>query len=109
MSRKYLEIPLTPKPQSFSIFLGKVQWYITLRWNHILEHWTLDFRDSKQVMKLGGLPVTTGVDMLAQFQYLGFGGALMAQSSNDPLAPPTFHNLGVTAHLIFIYDQEDLL
>lgn len=107
MAKEYYEIPLTPQPQKFSIFLGRSQWFITLRWNHQVAHWVLDFYDSDQVLKLAGLIITTGVDLLGQHQHLGFGGSLLAQSTSDPLEPPGFNTLGGTSHLIFVYDPEE--
>lgn len=107
MAKEYYEIPLTPQPQRFSVFLGKAQWFMVLRWNHQIGHWSLDFYNSKQELVLAGLLLTTGVDLLAQHQHHGFGGSLIAQSSSDPLAPPDFENLGTKAHLIFVYDPEE--
>lgn len=106
MAREYYEIPLTSQPQRFSVFLGRAQWFITLRWNNQAHHWVLDFHDSKQTLILAGLMVTTGADLLAQHQHLGFEGALIAQSTSDPLEPPNFENLGTTSHLIFVYESE---
>lgn len=106
MARSYFELPLTPAPQRFSIFLGTAQWNITLRWNHMISHWTLDFYDFNNVLVLAGLPITTGVDLLKQYQHLGFSGSLFAQTEGDSLEPPNFTNLGKTSHLIFAYDKE---
>lgn len=106
MAREYFEIPLTAQPQRFSVFLGRAQWFITLRWNNQAHHWVLDFYDSNQVLVLAGLMVTTGADLFAQHQHLGFEGSLIAQSTSDPLLPPDFTNLGSTSHLIFVYESE---
>lgn len=106
MALEFYEVPLTPRPQKFTIFLGKTQWSLVLRWNHVANHWTLDFLTAKNEPVLMGMLITTGVDLLVQHRHLGFEGSLIAQSSSDPLRPPSFENMGVTSHLIFAYEVE---
>lgn len=105
MALQYYELPLTPIPQTFSMFMNGVVWNITLRWSPISELWIIDFADSKGAPVLMGVPVVGGLDLLGQHQHLNFGGSLVAQTDNAPLDPPTFNNLGVTSHLFFIFDD----
>ncbi|VXB25340.1 conserved hypothetical protein [Burkholderia sp. 8Y] len=96
------EIPLSAKPQTFSIPLGGVTYKMTLRWNVPAEAWMLDVADASGSAMVGSIPLVTGVDLLGQYAYLGFAGQLVVQTDNDPAAVPTFDNLGTTGHLYFI-------
>jgi hypothetical protein len=96
------EIPLSPKPQAFSIALGGITYKMTLRWNVPASAWMLDIADATGDLMVGSIPLVTGVDLLAQYAYLGFTGKLVVQTDNDSNAVPTFDNLGTTSHLYFI-------
>jgi hypothetical protein len=96
------EIPLSAKPQAFSIALGGVTYKMTLRWNVPAAAWMLDIADATGNLMVGSIPLVTGVDLLGQYAYLGFTGQLVVQTDNDPDAVPTFDNLGSTGHLYFI-------
>ena len=47
-------------------------------------------------------PLVPGVDLLAQYRYLGFTGSLVVQTDNDPNADPTYDSLGQTSQLYFV-------
>jgi hypothetical protein len=97
------EIPLLAQPQTLTVTLLGVVYQFLVQWNVPLQTWLLDISDSQGNPIVQGLALVTGVDILGQFQYLGIGGALIVQSSGgDPLAAPTFDNLGTTALLFFI-------
>jgi hypothetical protein len=96
------EIPLSPKPQTFSIALAGVTYQITVKWNWVASCWVIDVADASGNPLVGGLPLVTGVDILGQYAYLGFGGKLIVQTDHDPDAVPTFDNIGSTGHLYFI-------
>lgn len=96
------EIPLSPKPQVFSISLGGVTYKMTLRWNEPASSWMLDIGDETGALLVGSVPLVTGADLLAQYAYLGFAGKLIVQTDHDPNAVPTYDNLGTTGHLYFI-------
>ncbi len=74
------EIPLSPKPQTFAIQLAGVNYQLTLTWNDALICWVLDVADANNVPIVLGIPVITGLDLLAQYRYLGFGGSLVVQT-----------------------------
>jgi hypothetical protein len=94
------EIPLTPTPQLFSVQLGTTTYNMTLLWRDDPEQgWVLDIADSQDNPIVSGIPLVTGADLLAQYEYLNFGGQLIVQSDSDPLSVPTFTNLGQTSHL----------
>ena len=97
------EIPLTPEPQTFSVTLANVEYKCTVQWRAVdMGGWVLDLADTDGNPILCGVPLVTGVDLLAQYAYLDFGGQLRVQTDNDPDVVPTFENLGVTSHLYFV-------
>lgn len=98
----YYEVPLTAEPQRLTVTMGGVEWFLTLSWNIPMQVWVLDFADANQVPVLSGVPVVSGVDILGQFQHLGFGGSLVAQSDASEFLPPDFTNLGSTSHVLFV-------
>lgn len=75
------EIPLTAEAQNFDIALAGVTYHLSLAWNPTLYCWVLDIATENQTPILMGLPVVTGLDLLAQYKHLGFGGALIAQTN----------------------------
>ena len=64
--------------------------------------WFLDLADANNNAVLTGIPLVTGLDLLAQYAYLGIGGMLVVQSDNDLSLVPDFNSLGVTGHLYFV-------
>jgi hypothetical protein len=97
------EIPLTPAAQTFLVTLVGVQYQFTLQWRDAEEGgWTLDIADSGGSPIVSGVPLVTGVDLLAQYQYLGIGGELWVQTDVDPAAVPTYDNLGTASHVYFV-------
>lgn len=97
----YSEIPLTPSPQVLTTALSGVTYTLTIKWNTVAECWMMDIGDQSNNPLVQGIPLVTGSDLLAQFEYLGIGGALTVQTDNDPAAIPTYTNLGTTGHLFY--------
>lgn len=96
------EVPLTSNPQQFSISLGGVFYVLLVTWNTVSESWTLDISDVDGAPIVQGIPLVTGVDLLRQFAYLGFTGALYVQSDSDLLRVPQFDDFGNDGHLYFV-------
>lgn len=102
MSQPFL-IPLQQgTPQQFGITLNGVQYQLTIRWCSPGQVWIMDIADTNDNPVLQGVPLVTGSDLLEQFEYLGIGGVLLAQTTNNALAVPTFANLGDTGNLYFV-------
>lgn len=99
-----LEIPLIPGPQTFRLQLVGVFYRMTVRWCVPVNCWILDIADENDEPLVGGLPLITGADLLAQYAYLGIGGQLIVQSDDDVDAVPSYTNLGTIGHLFFIPD-----
>lgn len=96
------EIPLTPAPQTFNVSLVGKQYQFTLQWRDTTNGgWVLDIADSSSNPIVSGIPLVTGVDLLAQFKYLSFGFELWVQTDAAD-APPTYANLGLQSHLYAI-------
>lgn len=96
------EIPLTPQAQRILITLGGVAYGLRFTWCEPNASWIMDISDAEgNPIKLG-TPLITGADLLAQFAYLGIGGAMVVQSDNDPGLVPDYASLGVTGHLYFL-------
>lgn len=96
------EIPLSPTPQSFSINLAGVVYNLNFAYRDAPEAgWLLDIADANGVSLVAGIPLVTGADLLAQYEYLGIGGVLYVLSDDNAADVPTFTNLGVTSHLYF--------
>ena len=99
----YLEIPLdAAKPQTLQVTLNGTNYNLRVWWNAPNQLWYIDFFDTQNNPILLGIPMTTGTDLLGQYEYLEFGGSLYALSDFDTAAPPTFVNLGSTGHLYFV-------
>lgn len=97
------EIPLLPAtPQALSISILNVPYQFTVKWCSPASSWLLDIADAQSVPIVSGIPLVTGADLLEQFEYLGLGVALYAQSLSHPSDPPTFDNLGDNGKLYFV-------
>lgn len=97
------QIPLQQNPQQFTISLGGVSYQLTLQYRNVDQGgWTVDIADALGNPILSGVPLVTGTNLLAQYDYLNFGGALWVQTSSDPDAVPTFENLGEDGNLYWV-------
>lgn len=96
------EIPLKAEGARFTIALGARSYQVTVRWNEVASTWILDIASSTGQALVQGIPLVTGVDLLAPFAYLSFGGSLYVQTDHDIDAIPTVDNLGATSHLYFV-------
>lgn len=64
--------------------------------------WILYFSDANGDPILNGVPLVTGADLLAQYGYLGFEGALVVTKDDGSPEPPTWTDLGTIGHLFFL-------
>lgn len=96
------QVPLQPEAQQFTVSLAGVTYTLKLKWNTQNGTWVMDIMDSNQNPIISGVPLITGADLLEQFAYLGIGGSLIVQSTNDPNLVPDFQTLGATGNLFFV-------
>lgn len=102
MTMTYYEIPLKSVAQTFKITLAGKPYQMRLVWRTGEDAgWFLDISTSAGVLVLGGVPLVTGADLLAQYPDLGFGGELRVTTDANPDAVPTYANLGGQAHVYF--------
>lgn len=94
------EILLTPEAQTFQVSLAGVQYQFTLQWRDAVNNggWVLDIADATSNPMVSGIPLVTGVDLLAQYGYLGIAAELWVQTDAAD-AVPTYTNLGIESHL----------
>jgi len=95
-------IPLLPQNQEFDISLASATYHLRVKWNSKSNAWILYIEDSQKNPILSGIPLVTGADLLEQFAYLGIGGAMVVQSTNDVTLVPDYPSLGVTGYLFFL-------
>lgn len=90
------EIPLTAQAQRFAVdILGRT---CTVRVQYAVADqggWFLDITDESGTDLVCGVPLVSGVDLLAQHRHLGLGVKLWMT------ATPTYAELGASAKLIF--------
>lgn len=97
------EIPLSSKPEAFQITLAGNTYKLNVAWRDAPQGgWFVDISDASGDLIAGGVPLVTGVDLLAQYAYLGIRGELWVQTDGNPAAVPTFENLGSESHLYFV-------
>lgn len=95
------EIPLTANNQQFSITLNSVSYQLKILWRDT-PGWVLDLQDSSGNNLVAGIPLVTGVDLLAQYGYLGFGFSLVVMCDDDAQEYPLKTDLGTGSHLCYI-------
>ena len=91
------EIPLSPDSQTFSTTLNGTQYQMRVVWRGSC--WFLDLMDSSDTLLIGGIPLITGADLLAQYRYLGLGFSLYVNCDDPANDNPTQTDLGIKSHL----------
>ncbi|OON35597.1 hypothetical protein BTJ39_22235 [Izhakiella australiensis] len=95
------EIPLTPDNQQFSIGINGASYSFKAIWRDDAG-WVIDLMDGNGAGIIYGIPLVTGVNLMAQYNYLSLGFGL-AVVCDDPLQDkPTKTGLGLTSHLYAI-------
>ena len=98
----FYQIPLIASQQSFTITLGGNVYTLRLIFcDDPTAGWILDIGDSGGVPILCGIPLKTGINLLEQYEYLNFGGGLMAVLSGDNTSIG-FTDLGSNGQLYFV-------
>ncbi|EFP2386449.1 MULTISPECIES: phage baseplate plug family protein [Klebsiella/Raoultella group] len=91
------EIPLSPDSQRFNITLAGVDYQMRVAWRGAC--WFLDLMDSSDTLLIGGIPLITGADLLAQYTYLNLGLSLYVACDDPASENPTQFDLGIKSHL----------
>lgn len=95
------EIPLSADNQQFSIKLADATYTLRIIWRDDAG-WILDLQDSGGSDIIAGMPLVTGVDLLAQHAYLGLGFSLLCLCDIDTQEYPTKADLGTASHLYVV-------
>lgn len=96
------KIPTNGLPQQFDVTLSTITNKMKMNWNPQAGTFILDILDKNQVPILSGLSLVTGSDLLSQFEYLGFSGSLLVQTSGAPDVLPTAENFGTLSNLYYL-------
>lgn len=98
-------IQLQPFNQKLTVSLGGATYLLNVVYNGANGTWIMDIADQNGNDIATGIPLTTGADLIGQFEYLGIGGPggqMVAQSSFSSDVPPTYSDLGTTGNLFFV-------
>lgn len=101
MTTTFYEVPVSAAPQSFSVSISGAEYTIRQTYCDVSDGggWLIDIIGSSGSSILTGIPLVTGADLLGQFAYLGLGFGLVATTSGDADAVPTYDNLGASSYL----------
>lgn len=96
-------IPLLNIPQDFTITLADRELRMVTKWNPANEGgWVIDIYDGETNESIiANIPMVTGADLLAQYEYLGLNGKFIVYTDGDESAVPTLENLGIESNLYF--------
>lgn len=94
------EIPLTADNQQFNITLAGTTWQVRILWRGSC--WVIDLQDERGEALVSGLPLVTGVDLLAQYAWLQPGFKLIVVCDTNGQDYPTQTDLGSSSHLLVI-------
>ncbi|WP_261513139.1 phage baseplate plug family protein [Burkholderia multivorans] len=97
------EMPLSADVQTFNISLSGTIYRLTLVYRGPAG-WVLDIADASDNPLVSGIPLVTGVDLLAQYKHLGFQGRLWVQGAENPDDVPTFEDLGIGSKVYWVTD-----
>ncbi|WP_208951185.1 hypothetical protein [Rahnella sp. ChDrAdgB13] len=98
------EIPLSADNQTFSITLNGNVLTMKLVWRDAMG-WVLDLLNSSDTAIITGIPLVTGVDLLAQYSFLGLGFSLAVGCDEPGVEYPTQTGLGTTSHLYAVTES----
>lgn len=83
-----------------------MRYTIRLWWLVPAQYWVFDIMDQAGEPLLCGLPLVTGTDLLAQFQYVLAGNMFVLTDHAIPDEIPDFTHLGLTGHVYFRPPQQ---
>lgn len=89
----YSYIKLTADPnQSYTLVIPGDKNKLTLKiqqsYNRMAEYWTMDIYDSSSNALIMGIPMLPGYDLLAQYQYMGIGSAMVVNTGDPSVSTP---------------------
>lgn len=98
------EIPLSPDNQKFTVTLAGTTYVMRLVWRDPV--WCLDILNTDgTTVVVPSLPLVTGLDLLAPYEYLALGFKLMVGCDTAGQDYPTKTDLGLASHLYVITES----
>ena len=98
MTIQVSEIPLSPQSQIVTVNIGNTTYILDIIWRDPYGYF-MDINDKSNTPLVQGIPLVAGLDLLAQYQYLGIIGEWVILSDQIQNQDPTFSDLGVSVHL----------
>lgn len=98
----FYEIPLQAQNQTLSVSLNGTLYHLRVYWCDPVSCWMLDIDDASSNPIVNGQALITGANILNQLEYLNVGVLIILSDGADPLAMPTFDNLGTDSNLYFV-------
>lgn len=98
------EIPLTPDNQQFRIDIAGETLLIRTLWRDGAG-WIMDLIDDYGQPLILGIPLVSGVNLLAQYPHLGINAQLVVTSDKGVADSPGIDNLGVSTHLLAVTES----
>ena len=98
------EIPLSPDNQKFTVTLAGTAYVMRLIWRDPV--WCLDILNTDGTTVVApSLPLVTGLDLLAPYEYLDLGFGLVVGCDTAGQDYPTKTDLGLASHLYVITES----
>lgn len=94
------EIPLIADNQQFTITLAGVTYTVRVLWRGL--YWVMDLMMGSDSPFITGIPLVTGVDLLAQYACLSPGVKLFVVCDDPQQEYPTRSDLGTGSHLLVV-------
>lgn len=100
------EFPLLDgSARNFTLQLGDKKLDFYIKWNDVMQVWTMDITDNAtQVTLITGVPLVGGVDVLQPY-VLGIGQIRLADVSGH-MMDPTLDNLGIDVKIYWLSADE---
>lgn len=97
------EFPLRPEAQEMQITLATIEYTVKFGWCDSADGgWFIDVSGVDGLPIVRGVPLTAGENVLQQFAYLGFPGAIYVETDDNQLVEPTYDNLGTNGRVLFV-------
>lgn len=100
-----VEIPVTARPQTFTVVLQGVMYMIRLYWLIPSQCWVFDIMNRDGSSLIMGVPLVTGSNLIGQFQYIIKELLFVVSDHTGPTdlpdAVPDFTHLGITGHVYY--------
>ena len=103
MINEVFRVPLEAFPQTFRVTLSGIEVEISTSWNDAMNLWVMSMKDYvADKMLIGAIALVPGVDLLEQYEYLGFGARMVVYNNQNPAKIPDLDDLGGATNLYYL-------